>query len=762
MKTTASIHINGIVQGVGFRPFVARLARQLGVCGTVCNSTNGVEIMAQAEPQVLELFADRLKSDAPAASRIIQLEVMQVEAEAYEEFLIVPSKADDSRETLVSPDLATCPACRAELFDPANRRYRYPFINCTNCGPRFTIINDLPYDRPATSMSGFVMCPDCASEYADENDRRFHAQPDACFECGPQLWGCGPDGRRTWAGQDRKGSDALIAEAVQRLRQGQILAIKGLGGWHLSCDATNAEAVQKLRDRKYRPSKPLAVMVATAVQAEGLCDASDEELELLETPLHPIVLMPRLDSDGLATNVAGQLPELGVMLPSTPLQHLLLCDVDLPLVMTSGNRSGEPIVAGDEEALEALGHIADWFLGNNRDIVARYDDSVTRILSDGTLQVVRRARGYAPSPLFTSGDGSDPVIFAAGPEQKSTFCYLKGDRAFLSQHLGDLESAGSWNAWLQAKERYERLFGLEESVIACDLHPEYLSSKWARKADRDALVEVQHHHAHIASVMGENALQGQVLGLCMDGTGYGTDGTIWGCELLACSRGSFERLWHLPAFKLPGGAAAVKEPWRTGYSLLREFDLVDDPRFAGFVANVPNRIILDKVMDKGLNCPTCSSAGRLFDGVAALMGLCSTAGYDGEPACLLEARAVHELRENPFMLRDEAAGNVPGDSMGLMRWLLGTGKALPLTASGLHARLAKAIIEQCVRAREETGLSRIALSGGCMANRLLLSLLRQGLQDAGFETYMNVELPPNDGCIAYGQAIAAQARLKEN
>ena len=768
------IHINGIVQGVGFRPFVAKLARQLGVRGTVLNTTAGVRIAAWGSSALLGEFARRLRTDAPPAALILSLQAQPVPPEEQEpapqDFQIIPSAADSSRSTLVSPDLATCPDCLAELLDPQDRRYRYPFINCTNCGPRFTIIDDLPYDRPLTAMAPFAMCPSCAAEYACEEDRRYHAQPDACFDCGPMLRGGSPLAQ---AATTRAQGDALIEEAARRLLAGEVIAVKGLGGWHLSADATNQAAVQALRERKRRPSKPLACMVASLEDARALCDVSAEEARLLESPAHPIVLMPRKPGAALAPGVAGELPELGLMLPSTPVQHLLCRAAGRPLVMTSGNRSGEPIVADDAEAQDALGGIASWFLGNNRAIVARYDDSVARVLADGSTQMVRRARGYAPAPLFVDGfadgDGA-PVLLAAGPEQKASLCLLSGQRAFVSQHLGDLETLGAWQAWEEARARYQRLFGLEPAALACDMHPEYLSSKWARAQAQQLglpLVEVQHHHAHIAAVMGEHGLDGEVLGVALDGTGFGDDGSIWGCELLQASRSGYRRLWHLPCFALPGGAAAVRDPRRTAFALLRAAGLEDDERFGAFLDALPGRTLLAQMLDKKINSPLCSSAGRLFDAMAALMGLVEQAGYDGEPACLLEARARRELLEDGCAALFGSGVQLPagllagGSDAALMRWLLvGEGSA-PLSASGLHARLAAVIIAECEAAREESGISRIALGGGCMVNRLLFSLLSEGLQARGFTVYANRELPPNDGCIAYGQAIVARARLSE-
>ena len=805
-RKVIDIHINGIVQGVGFRPFVARLARELGICGWVLNSTHGVDICAQGADDVLDCFVRRLASDAPPAAVIVSLEVVgsgelpDDAADAPCGFEIRASVADASRNTLVSPDIATCPECLAELFDPANRRWHYPFVNCTNCGPRFTIINDLPYDRPLTSMAPFAMCPDCAAEYACETDRRYHAQPDACFECGPMLRGGVTPFERV--AHNLEESDALVEEAARRLKAGEVLGVKGLGGWHLACDATNAAAVQKLRDRKHRPTKPLAVMVATAADAARYCEVSCEEETLLESAAHPIVLLMRLRDDDaahLAANVAGDLPEIGIMLPSTPLQHLLIRAVDIPLVMTSANRSGEPIVADDGQVESTIGDICDWYLGNNRDIVARYDDSVARVLASGSTQMVRRARGYAPTPLFVdcaqdanaardgvaalsdSGSASAaadvataaatgsaaPVVFAAGPEQKSTLCFLSGSRAYVSQHLGDLETAGAWQAWDEARQRYGRLFGLEPTALACDMHPEYLSSKWARAAAQDSglpLFEVQHHHAHVAAVMGENAVDEPIIGIVMDGTGYGTDGTIWGCEIMAATRASFERCWHLPSFVLPGGAAAVRDPRRVAFALLHAAGLQDEPRFAAFLEALSGRALLEQMIAKNINCPVASSAGRLFDGMAALMGLVGQAGYDGEAACLLEARAVQELMADDAVLAAcRSTLPVPhmADDAALLRWLLVADDDAPPTASGLHARLAAVIIGKCREVSRQSGITKVALGGGCMANRLLLGLLEQGLADAGLDVYKNRELPPNDGCIAYGQAVVAAARLME-
>lgn len=777
------IQINGIVQGVGFRPHVAKLARSLGCTGWVLNNTNGVEIHIQhIDEEVLACFEKHVVENAPFAAHVLSISSKDAPVANCKEFLIRTSEQGSSKSTLVSPDLATCPDCLRELFDPHDRRYHYPFINCTNCGPRFTIIEDLPYDRPVTSMRPFEMCPACQSEYEDDADRRYHAQPNACFGCGPQLWwatsedatqdinttldrpavsGQGvprPHGPMSREGRTAENgleaSDELIERAASELEAGRILAIKGLGGWHLSCDAENETVVATLRQRKHRPSKPLAIMVRDIDAARHLAYIDDAEEQLLCNAARPIVLLKKREPSSLATGIAGELPEIGIMLPSTPVQHLLMHATNKPLVMTSANISGEPIIADDDEAFSALSAIADAFLGNNRKIVSRYDDSVARIAYDGRVQMVRRARGYAPTPLIVNAPAVDtahtPVIFAAGPEQKATFATLADSRIFISQHLGDLERRGSWLAWEQARERYEHLFDTNPQVIACDMHPEYLASKWARRTAQEhglPLVEVQHHHAHIASVMGENGLAGPVIGIALDGTGYGTDKTIWGGELLIATRGSFERFWHLPCFKLPGGAAAIRNPQRTAYAILQAYGRLDDaffgqfspdnPQFAPFLEELEERELLDQMLAKDINSPICSSAGRLFDAASALLGICSHPSYDGEAACLLEAHAH--------------AASMPSSKHGHP----------PLTAWSFHEGLIMAIIEQALRAREETGITELALGGGCMVNRIVSRLLEERLRDCGFNVYVNRELPPNDGCIAHGQAIVAQARLEE-
>lgn len=684
----AHIHVTGIVQGVGMRPFVYREAMAHGICGWVLNAGDGVHIEAHALSESLDEFVDALSEHAPAASRVEHIEVLDLapgnwDAANEQGFRIVASQDQTAHTTLVSPDIATCDDCLRELFDPADRRYHYPFINCTNCGPRFTIIRSLPYDRAATSMDRFPMCPACAAEYADPLDRRFHAQPDACFDCGPHItWreavngdACGNSSATPAVGTTREASDAIIERCVELLASGGIVAIKGLGGFHLACDAANEQAVAELRRRKRRSNKPLAVMVRSLADAGRLCHIDDAERDLLAGSIRPIVLLRRravCGSDGdspdalvLAPSVAHDLPELGVMLPYTPLQHLLLAAAEAcgmhALVMTSGNLSEEPIETDDDLAWEHLvaAGIADALLGNDRAILSRYDDSVVRVV-DGAAMPVRRARGYAPQPLpLPALDGAPSCVLACGPQQKATIALTRegtnGEATcFVSQHIGDVENGGTFDAWNAARTRLEDLFDLAPAALACDVHPNYLSGQWAREQARKCnlpLVEVQHHHAHIASVMAEAIAAGQlttdarVLGIAFDGTGAGTDGTIWGGEFLVASLGGFERAAHLRTWALPGGAASVRDARRSAFALLSELGLLEHPGAARLFDSLDEqtRSVTATMIERGINSPRTSSMGRLFDAAAAILGTCDKATYEGEPAIELEAAAWRAL-----------------------------------------------------------------------------------------------------------------------
>lgn len=678
------IHVTGIVQGVGMRPFVYREAMAHGICGWVLNAGDGVHIEAHASVEALDDFVAALSEHAPAAARVEHVELMDLapgdwDAASKQGFRIVASQDQTAHTTLVSPDIATCDDCLRELFDPADRRFHYPFINCTNCGPRFTIIRSLPYDRAATSMNRFPMCPTCAAEYADPLDRRFHAQPDACFDCGPHItWleadrGVVPTAvdATPAVGSTREASDAIIERCVELLAGGGIVAIKGLGGFHLACDATNEQAVAELRRRKRRSNKPLAVMVRSLADAECLCHVDGVERNLLVGSVRPIMLLRRRatgndthgspDALALAPAVAHDLPELGVMLPYTPLQHLLLAAAEArgahALVMTSGNLSEEPIETDDALSWEHLvaADIADALLGNNRAILSRYDDSVVRVV-DGTGMPVRRARGYAPQPLpLPALDGTAPCVLACGPQQKATIALTREDAdghvaCFVSQHIGDVENGAAFDAWSAARARLENLFDLTPAALACDMHPSYLSSQWARERAREhdlPLIEIQHHHAHIASVIAEAIVAGRfapdahVLGIAFDGTGAGTDGTIWGGEFLVAGLADFERAAHLRAWALPGGAASVRDARRNAFALLSELGLLEHPGAAGLLGTLDEqtRSVTATMIERGINSPRTSSMGRLFDAAAAILGICGKATYEGEPAIELEAAA---------------------------------------------------------------------------------------------------------------------------
>lgn len=813
------IHVTGIVQGVGMRPFVYREAMAHGICGWVLNAGDGVHIEAHAPADALDAFVAALSEHAPAAARVEYVEVVDLAAHGWDTaneqgFRIVASQDQTAHTTLVSPDIATCDDCLRELFNPADRRYHYPFINCTNCGPRFTIIRSLPYDRAATSMNCFPMCPECAAEYADPLDRRFHAQPDACFDCGPHImWreaSVGDEPGEAAAspavGTTRETSDAIIDRCVELLACGSIVAIKGLGGFHLACDASNEQAVAELRRRKRRSNKPLAVMVRDLADVERLCHVNDVERGLLTGSIRPIVLLRRRavcesggspDALALAPSVAHDLPELGVMLPYTPLQHLLLAAAEAhgmhALVMTSGNLSEEPIETDDDlawEHLVAVG-IADALLGNDRAILSRYDDSVVRVV-DGAVTPVRRARGYAPQPLpLPALDGASPCMLACGPQQKATIALTRegttGEATcFVSQHIGDVENGGTFDAWNAARTRLEDLFDLAPAALACDVHPSYLSSQWAREQARKCnlpLVEVQHHHAHIASVMAEAIVAGRLapdaraLGIAFDGTGAGTDGTIWGGEFLVAGLADFDRAAHLRTWALPGGAASVRDARRNAFALLSELGLLEHPGTAGLLGTLDEqtRNVTATMIERDINSPRTSSMGRLFDAASAILGICGKATYEGEPAIELEAAAWRALGSGSTCPTGNMASfsvtesSRPDDchvlnSRPLIKALLeGIRAGVPAgrLALDFHIAIARSStrIAREICARE--GLDTVVLSGGVFMNRLLLQLLTHELKDAGLAVLVPHSVPVNDGCIAYGQAAIARARLAQ-
>lgn len=809
------IHVTGIVQGVGMRPFVYREAMAHGICGWVLNAGDGVHIEAHAPADALDAFVAALSEHAPAAARVERVDIADLKPGGWsatdeQGFRIVASQDQTAHTTLVSPDIATCDDCLRELFNPADRRYHYPFINCTNCGPRFTIIRSLPYDRAATSMDCFPMCPKCAAEYADPLDRRFHAQPDACFDCGPHItWreavngnACGNSSATPAVGTTREASDAIIDRCVELLAGGGIVAIKGLGGFHLACDASNEQAVAELRRRKRRSNKPLAVMVRDLADVKRLCHVSDVARGLLTGSIRPIVLLRRRavcesgdspDALALAPSVAHDLPELGVMLPYTPLQHLLLAAAEVcgmhALVMTSGNLSEEPIETDDDLAWKHLvaAGIADSLLGNDRAILSRYDDSVVRVV-DGAVMPVRRARGYAPQPLpLPACDGTVPCILACGPQQKATIALTReganGEATcFVSQHIGDVENGGTFDAWNAARTRLEDLFDLAPAALACDLHPSYLSGQWAREQAREhnlPLVEVQHHHAHIASVMAEAIAAGQlttdtrVLGIAFDGTGAGTDGTIWGGEFLIAGLADFERAAHLRTWALPGGAASVRDARRNAFALLSELGLLEHPGAAGLLGTLDEqtRSVTATMIERGINSPRTSSMGRLFDAAAAILDICGKATYEGEPAIELEAAAWRALDGKPVRLDGNHTGVFTSaddspilDPQPLIEALLNgieAGVPADRLALGFHIAITHATTHIACEICDREGLDTVALSGGVFMNRLLLQLLTHELKDAGLAVLVPHAVPANDGCIAYGQAAIARARLAQ-
>ena len=830
MIDAVDIHVKGIVQGVGFRPFVYRMAKKYLINGWVLNAADGVYIHAEGESKLVDEFIMELSDNPPAASRVEEIDIKEVPLEDFDSFEIRFSDDDAVEETtLVSPELATCEDCVRELFNPNDRRSRYPFINCTNCGPRFTIIDHLPYDRVATSMAAFPMCEKCAAEYADPLDRRFHAQPDACFECGPSVtWSVGTDDDKL-VGKTREESDAIFAAAVEMLMEGKILAVKGLGGFHLVCDANNADAVAELRRRKRRDGKALAVMAPTVAAVRALCFVSEEEEAVLTGASRPIVLLRKRPDGAIGAGVADRLSELGVMVPYTPVQHLLMHDfaeaweaahpeeaaaacapgTPVPhLVMTSGNVHDEPICIADEEAREKLASIADAFLGNNRPILTRSDDSVVRLIQVDevdekpgyAIQFLRRARGYAPVPVSVAAEGAAPaegVIFAAGPEQKNTFTLLRGTDGFVSQHIGDVENAETYDAWLATKDRFESLFEMEPAAVACDLHPEYLTSKWAHHQGLP-VTEVQHHHAHIVSVMAEHGLTDAVCGIAFDGTGYGVDGAIWGGEVLLANRSNFERFANFAYVPMPGGAAAIKHPLRMAYGVLWAYDLLEHPAAAVALAPLGDEAeVCDTMIERGLNTPMTSSVGRLFDAASALLGICTEPSYEGEGAILLEAAMETAGADEPGAAAAEgAAGVVPDDDLAARERYAVTAEkntatetstaedtsvilldaeatfhallddleaGVPVSVIGrrFHDAMVSAIVMSAELVRALYGIATVALSGGVFMNRYLTEHVLADLAAAGFTAAINRDLPPNDGCISLGQAVVCSARSGE-
>ena len=759
--------VSGVVQGVGFRPFIYRLAIEEGLAGFIGNNTGGVTIEIEGAVAHLDVFLARLRREQPPLARIDSVRVRELPATGEATFRIMVSERLGPVSTGIPADAATCPDCLRELLDPQDRRFLYPFLNCTNCGPRFTITRRIPYDRPQTSMAVFPMCPACQREYDDPANRRFHAQPNACWVCGPRLWLVGADGKEIPA-------DDAVTACIDRLVAGQVMAIKGIGGFHLSVDATNPAAVMRLRERKRRYGKPLAVMVRDLDAARAVCALTAEEEALLTTSARPIVLARRRNGCGIADNVAPGIPWLGVFLPYAPLQHLLFTDPRIQaLVMTSANLSEEPIAIDNDEALARLGGIADAFLMHNREILQRCDDSVAAIV-DGAPQLVRRARGFVPLGVELPLDA--PRLLAVGGHLKNVFALARGRFAYQSQHLGDLENLTGIRFFEESLDHLMRTFEIEPRTVVHDLHPGYLSTQWAKKWAQERglrLIAVQHHHAHVAGCMAEHGLTGEVIGLALDGTGYGTDGRIWGGEVLIARLGSFERFAHLEYVPMPGGEKAIKEPWRMALGHLRAagFD-VGSSRTLGLVgAKEKEARVLARMMERGVNAPLTSSLGRLFDAVAAVVLNRRVVDYEAQAASELEGIAVDESDDEPGYAMELIGGDwarrepAQISAAPLWRELVGdlqAGVNKARIAARFHAGVAAGFVRAAVLARTATGVNRVALTGGCMHNRRLARLLRVKLEAEGFEVFQHRHVSPGDGGLSYGQVVVAAAMLNDS
>ncbi|MBN1192256.1 MAG: carbamoyltransferase HypF, partial [Coriobacteriia bacterium] len=798
----------------------------------VKNTSDGVFAHAEGNEKAVSTFVEAIRAEAPPMAVVDSVTADDVSPEGLTSFEIRSSEVADGAMTLVSPDIATCDACRADMTDPENRRFGYPFTNCTNCGPRFTVIEDVPYDRPLTTMRDFPLCDECAAEYADPANRRFHAQPNACFRCGPRLYlnvvgasrceegapcsdsprrgpsapaeasgilgaspACGTapatpsshlpqdtikDVKWTLSAEavprphrdvdaERERATAIVAETVRLLRAGAIVAVKGLGGFQLACDAANEEAVLRLRERKHRWGKPLAVMAPSLQAARAYCEISAEEEALLAGPSAPIVLLRLHEGPGaagaLAPSLAPGLRELGVMLPYTPLHHLLLDTFGGPLVMTSGNRSDEPIATGNAEALERLSDIADAFLMHDRDICSRYDDSVLRHTPGVGTEYFRRARGFAPFPL-AAPHASDVDILACGPEQKNTFCMLTGGHAFVSQHIGDMENAETLESFERTIALYERLFRVRPEIVAYDLHPEYLSTKHALSLGLPA-IGVQHHHAHIASVLAEHGFEGRALGVALDGTGYGSDGTIWGGEWLAADLAGFDRVAHLRTLPMPGGAAAIRRPARMALGALAECGLLEHPGAVPLRSRLienEERTLLAMIAQT-VNTPRTSSMGRLFDAVAALAGVRDDALYEGQAAIELEALADPSAEgAYAFAIAEGTGGALVVDPAPVLAAVLddiAAGADVRVISMRFHSAVVAAVVDVCAQLAPVLGLSHVALAGGVFMNRLVVRGAVLGLREAGLTPLTHLRLPTNDGGISFGQAAVAWARRHE-
>ena len=752
-KSRRRLTIHGVVQGVGFRPYVYDLALRHDLGGWVSNTADGVELEVEGLASAVDAFVRELPQSTPPLAFIVDLLVAELPPRGEgTDMRIVASRGSKRRSALLPPDVTVCDACLGELRDPADRRYRYPFVNCTHCGPRYTIINDIPYDRDKTTMARFPMCEACQREYDDPLDRRFHAQPNACWTCGPRCWLCAPDGERMVC-------EEPIREAAQRLRGGKIVAIKGLGGFHLTVDATNADAVARLRERKHREGKPLAVMCRSLAEASQVVVIDESARAWLSSRHRPIVLLPRRDDTPIAADVAPGNPDIGVMLPYTPLHALLLDDSPPWVVMTSGNASEEPIAIDNQEALTRLGGIADCFLLHDRDILVRNDDSVIRPIG-GVPRFVRRSRGYVPLPVQLERE--EPCVLAVGGELKNTICLTRGRMAFMSQHIGDQANEEALASFTETVERMQRILDVRPQWVAADAHPDYATTRWA-DAQEVPVVLVQHHHAHIASCLAENRHEGPAIGLALDGTGLGSDGAIWGGEVLIADLAGFRRAGHLGTVRQPGGDMAAREPWRMAVSHLvhafgGDWQAALPPGLGAIPAERLHAIA--RVVETGFNAPWTSSTGRLFDAMAALCGMHATVRFEAEAAMALEMaawRGVLDEERWHVEIAEDADGWVidPAELVRPAVHALRRGATREQVAIRFHRSLVESLAMLCERLKEQTGLATVALSGGTFQNRLLTELLEARLSASGMRVLTHHQVPSNDGGLALGQAIVA-------
>jgi hydrogenase maturation protein HypF len=750
------IQVNGIVQGVGFRPFVYRLANELELAGFVINSSRGVDIEIEGPKGRIDQFYSRVKAESPVLSRITDSSIAEIKFIGEDEFIIKESTKDTLPTTLISPDIAICDDCLRELFDGKDRRYRYPFINCTNCGPRYTIVECIPYDRPKTSMKVFPMCAECLGEYNDPANRRFHAQPNACAVCGPQVM--------LYDHKVKIDIEDPVQKAVELLKKGNIVAVKGIGGFHLAVDASNNEAILELRKRKGRAQKPFALMAPDLVSIKKYCHVSEDEDKLLTHYTRPIVLLRKRADNYLAESVAPNNNYLGFMLPYSPLHHLLLKDNFDALVMTSGNYAEEPIAISNDEALERLRPLADYFLFHNREILQRCDDSITRIAAK-TDRIIRRSRGYVPRPVFLKKPVSAKIL-AVGGELKNAIALSRDDTVFISQHIGDLDNPAAYAFFKNSIDHLQSILEIEPELIACDLHPEYLSTKWAKQQKKLPVIKIQHHHAHLASVMAENDVTDKTIGIIYDGTGYGADGTIWGGEIMVGDATGYKRAFHLDQVSMPGGAVAVQNPWRMAISHLYnaygfEFKNLDLPFLKEI--DIPDLNIIIRMIENSINCPMTSSCGRLFDAVSAILGIRGSIDYEAQAAIELEMAIDEKCRDHyENCVSDSSTGNSIKTSPIIKAVVedLQKGDTVSAISAKFHRTLGEISVKSAKLARDKYRIGTVGLSGGVFQNLYFFNYLHDRLVSEGFNVLTHSKVPTNDGGLALGQIVIADELYK--